>query len=356
MLREPKLLIVVNDGNIILLNCEFNTYVNCTWTKNRFQMNVDDYYYDRSKRGHNTKDCSIILENVSKEVHEGNWTCSNIVQNETSKSLQSKVAEVKVKGKYSTIDCKKKLNEKFAKTNVAVDKMSYNEFEFWTGCCNNNESITSGEFPASIKNDTTIINNLISEDGNRILIQSTVSTSSTGFIVTIVILMIIIIAVVAYVGFRQYEIKQKKRFNLFEMCRRKNDKENQKNSPETENMSYFLKYMTSKNLLEVLDNKIDELIEIVDELDLKLRETGSRLEGFNRTEITQNQIDTKTQIKKINKDLIFAFKLSDLATIKLKSLVKKKKKSLKKGNQINVETKKFHHWPSPLSDDLKKRG
>ncbi|GAB6022026.1 hypothetical protein CHUAL_006176 [Chamberlinius hualienensis] len=94
---QPESLIVVADGNNVLLNCEFNANVDCIWIKNGIQTEVDEYFSDQSTRGSNTRLCSIILENATREVHEGNWICSNKVNANINKAIQSQVAEIKIK-------------------------------------------------------------------------------------------------------------------------------------------------------------------------------------------------------------------------------------------------------------------
>ncbi|GAB6022025.1 hypothetical protein CHUAL_006175 [Chamberlinius hualienensis] len=91
IMREPESSIVVYLGNTLLLNCEFNTNVNCSWMKNGLQEEVDDYFYDQSTKGFNAKECSLLLKNASKEAYEGNWTCSNKVDDAINKRVELKI-------------------------------------------------------------------------------------------------------------------------------------------------------------------------------------------------------------------------------------------------------------------------
>ncbi|GAB6022138.1 hypothetical protein CHUAL_006279 [Chamberlinius hualienensis] len=83
----------ITRGYSILLVCEFNAPVNCSWEKNKTKSS--SYVYQTSN-GYNTKDCSIHLLNVTKAEHEGNWTCKS-VNTPDFKSVSSITTKIQIK-------------------------------------------------------------------------------------------------------------------------------------------------------------------------------------------------------------------------------------------------------------------
>ncbi|GAB6022140.1 hypothetical protein CHUAL_006281 [Chamberlinius hualienensis] len=248
IIKHPQSLFNISNGNTAVLICLFNTKVNCTWMKDSNPVHGNRYaYLNELTNGKNTEDCSIKLLNTRKTLHEGNWICKNMVTDVLLKSVSSDVARLTIKDPTVVIDsdkivdlskkvelhclfdisinCKWKLNETIVQIDglsrryknnnglstqicsIVVDQVSYNDVGLWKCCCENNEDISSEELSVLINTNTTI-SHLISQEGKDVFKQSTVSTSSTGFIVTIVISIIINIVLSAYVVYK-WKIKPK---------------------------------------------------------------------------------------------------------------------------------------------------
>ncbi|GAB6022142.1 hypothetical protein CHUAL_006282 [Chamberlinius hualienensis] len=183
IIRSPKSLINVYNGSNVFLSCEFNTNVNCSWVKNRVEMNVDGYYVDQSKRGNNTRLCSIFLSNVVREIHEGNWTCSNQANDKISVSLQSQVAYIAVKDK-EDCSCNGTVRDSTVSLTSTVSTHGLNV---------NATAITPTKF-------------LMNENPIKEESESVSTASSTGYIVAITVLLLIVMALI---GFLVYKFREK---------------------------------------------------------------------------------------------------------------------------------------------------
>jgi len=86
----------IEENSNITLNCEFNIQVlTCVWYRNKAVVNIINRYYYVSNGGENTKNCSIIIQNVAKR-DQADWHCSSMSSSH-SEGTRSQSARVIVK-------------------------------------------------------------------------------------------------------------------------------------------------------------------------------------------------------------------------------------------------------------------
>jgi len=87
---KPNENATVAKGSTVVLQCYFNSNVNCAWVRSGILLIIGQRYNYQEGNGENTKDCSLLIENLS-EIDIGEWRCENLGDDSTSSVRRSLV-------------------------------------------------------------------------------------------------------------------------------------------------------------------------------------------------------------------------------------------------------------------------
>lgn len=70
--------VTVASGKSVIFICTFSKSIDCNWERNGIKISIEARYaYLDTEMGMNTKNCSIIITNVTS-LDVGQWTCGNL--------------------------------------------------------------------------------------------------------------------------------------------------------------------------------------------------------------------------------------------------------------------------------------
>jgi len=113
---KPYETATVAKGSTVALQCYFNSNVNCAWVRRGILLTIGQRYKYQEGNGEDTKDCSLLIENIA-EIDDGEWKCESL-GDDSKISVTGSLVQVAIQ---NSIDISTRPTESSYRTSLAAE-------------------------------------------------------------------------------------------------------------------------------------------------------------------------------------------------------------------------------------------